>query len=82
VSQRPEYAILAKLLVEARERSGISQNELARRLGRRQVIVWRFESALQSPDLIELADISVATNADLVELIAAWQTACADAKSG
>lgn len=73
ISQRPEYAVLARVLTEAREAAGISQSELARRIGRRQVIVWRFENALQSPDLIELSDIAEATEADLIELVKAWQ---------
>jgi ribosome-binding protein aMBF1 (putative translation factor) len=75
VSKCPEYAVLAKLITEVREKAGISQNELARRLNRAHIIVWRFENARQSPDLVELADIAKATNSDLIELVQAWQLA-------
>lgn len=72
VSQRPEYMVLARLITEARERAGITQRELARRLDRRPTIVSRFENGLQSPDLVELADIAKATNANFIELVEAW----------
>jgi transcriptional regulator with XRE-family HTH domain len=69
ISQRAEYAILSRLLTEARERSGLSQSELARRLGRRQVYIWRVENALQSPDLIELGDIAQVLGVDVLEIV-------------
>jgi len=73
VSQRPEYAALARLLVQAREGAGLSQSELARRLHRRQAFVWKIENAMQSPDLVELMDIASATGTDLLRLISTWQ---------
>ncbi|HVT12127.1 MAG TPA: helix-turn-helix transcriptional regulator [Fimbriimonadaceae bacterium] len=73
VSQRPEYAVLAKLLEEVREHAGLSQSELARRLGRRQAFIWKIENAIQSPNLIELNDIAERTGADLVEIIRTWR---------
>lgn len=72
VSQRPEYAALAHLLVENRERAGLSQSELARRLRRRQAFIWKIENAIQSPDLVELLDIAAVTDADVVQLVKAW----------
>ena len=69
ISQRAEYAILSRLLTEARERSGLSQSELARRLRRRQVYIWRIENALQSPDLIELGDIAQVLGVDVLEIV-------------
>jgi len=69
ISQRAEYAILSRLLTEARERSGLSQSELARRLRRRQVYVWRLENALQSPDLVELIDIAQILGVDVLEIV-------------
>lgn len=75
VSQRPEYAVLARLLVTAREEAGLSQSELARRLRRPQVFVWRMETAQQSPDLVEILDIAAVTGADFVALLTAFRDA-------
>lgn len=73
VAQRPEYAVLARLLVEAREKAGLSQSELGRRLRRGQAYIWKIENAQQTPDLVELLDWVVATNSDLATLIHEFQ---------
>ncbi|RYG99674.1 MAG: XRE family transcriptional regulator [Alphaproteobacteria bacterium] len=73
VSQRPEYAVLARLLVEAREKAGLSQSELGRRLRRGQAYVWKLENAQQSPDLVELLDWATATGSNLPVLVNEFQ---------
>lgn len=72
VSQRSEYAILAQLIVAAREKAGLSQSELARRLQRPQVFVWRIETARQSPNVVELLDLAKVTGTDFVSLMKAF----------
>lgn len=81
VSQRPEYAALAALLLAARERAGLSQSELARRLGKRPAFVWKLENAYRSPDLVELMDLAAAMGTDVVELVRALRDLGSDNKS-
>jgi hypothetical protein len=60
----------------------MSQSELARRLRRPQVFIWRLETAQQSPDLVELLDISVATGTDFISLVTAFRDASRDLNVG
>jgi transcriptional regulator with XRE-family HTH domain len=69
LSKRPEYAVIAQLITEARDRAGLSQSELARRLGRRQAYIWKLENAVQRPDLVELLDIAAILQMDLPDMI-------------
>jgi transcriptional regulator with XRE-family HTH domain len=69
ISKRPEYAVIAQLITEAREHAGLSQSELARRLGRRQAYVWKLENAVQRPDIVELMDIAALLDIDLPDMI-------------
>jgi len=73
VSQRTEYATLAKLLAEAREKAGLSQSELARRLGKRQALIWKLENAQRTPDLVELMDIAAAIGVDVLDFVSAMK---------
>lgn len=82
VSQRAEYAVLARLLVAAREQARLSQSELARRLRRPQVFIWRIETAQQSPDLVEILDLAAVTGADFVTLVTAFRDAARDLPKG
>jgi transcriptional regulator with XRE-family HTH domain len=49
-----EYASFVRRLREARERSGLSQEEAARRLGRGQSFVSKCESGERRVDIVEL----------------------------
>ena len=51
----PEQAELLKLLREKRKKAGLSQVELARRLGRSQSFVSKYESGELRLDLVELS---------------------------
>lgn len=52
------YRALLVALREAREGQGLSQTELANRLGRRQQFVSKYESGERRLDIIEFIDIS------------------------
>ena len=48
-----EYAAFVQKLVEARQKAGITQTELAKRLGRHQSFVSNFESRVRRLDVVE-----------------------------
>lgn len=52
------YKALLVALRKARETQGLSQAELANRLGRRQQFVSKYESGERRLDIIEFIDIS------------------------
>lgn len=60
-----------ELLVEARERSGLTQTELASRLGRYQSVVAAIEGGGRRVDLVEFLDIADALEFDAAALIEA-----------
>lgn len=66
---RAEWLLLVQALVAVREQSGLSQSELARRLGRRQSYVWKIENSQQRIDLLELVEICRACGASSEEVI-------------
>jgi HTH-type transcriptional regulator/antitoxin HipB len=61
---------LVELLVEARERSGLTQSELASRLGRYQSVVAAIEGGGRRVDLVEFLAIADALEIDAEALIA------------
>lgn len=63
------YKRLIETLAAARRAAGISQVELAKRLGRRQQFVSKFESGERRLDVVEFADIGRALGVDLSALI-------------
>lgn len=67
---RGEWLIIVRALVRVREEAGLSQSELARRLGRRQSYVWKVENAQQRIDLLELVDICRACQTDAGQIVA------------
>lgn len=60
---------LVELLVEARERAGLTQNDLAKRLGRYQSVVAAIEGGGRRVDLVEFLDIADALEIDTTRLI-------------
>jgi transcriptional regulator with XRE-family HTH domain len=54
---RPAYRRLVKLIGQARRRAGLTQVEVARRLGKPQSFVSSCESGQRRIDLIELDDL-------------------------
>lgn len=59
---------LVEEVVKAREKAGLSQRDLAKKLKRSGSFVWKFESYERRLDFLELADIADACGVDAVEL--------------
>ncbi len=58
---------LRALLVEARERAGLTQQQLADLLGRHRSFVWKTEGGQRRLDLIEFGQWLIACDTDPVE---------------
>ncbi len=54
----PEYERLRKRLKEARKRAGLTQREVAIKLGRNQTYVWKSEIGERRVDAIELKEFA------------------------
>jgi len=54
----PRHKVLVELLVAARERAGMTQTDLARRLGEYQSFVARLESGQRRIDVVELIELA------------------------
>jgi transcriptional regulator with XRE-family HTH domain len=65
--ERAKKALLA-LLRQAREEAGILQADLARKLGRKQGFVSKYELGDRRLDLLDLAEICDALGISFVEL--------------
>lgn len=65
----PRHVRLIDLLVEQRRRAGLSQADLAERLGRYQSVVSSMESGGRRVDVVELLDIAEVIGLDLHALI-------------
>ena len=65
----PRQMRLINLLVEQRKRAGLSQAQLAERLGRFQSVISSLESGGRRVDVVELLDIAEAIGLDLHMLI-------------
>ena len=59
-----EHRALCALLTEAREQAGLSQTELARRLGKPQSFISKYEDSERRLDLIEFIGIAQAIGAE------------------
>ena len=71
----PEYARLIATLVAARKGAGVRQQALAKRLGRPQSFVAKYEGGERRIDLIEFVAIVRALGADPVKLFAEFVAA-------
>jgi transcriptional regulator with XRE-family HTH domain len=60
---------LQKLLRELRTQAGLSQTELAKKLGRPQSFVSKFESGERRLDLVEMREICHALKISLTEFV-------------
>lgn len=68
-TQDARYQSMIDALAVARRSAGISQVELAKKLGKRQQFVSKFESGERRLDVIELIDIGRALHLDIPALI-------------
>lgn len=64
----PEYARLVAILVAARHSSGVRQHTLAKKLGRPQSFIAKYEGGERRIDVIEFIEIARALDADPVRL--------------
>lgn len=64
----PRYALLRALLVSERERSGLTQVDVAARLGRPQSYVSKYERGERRLDIVELIDVAHALGVDSLAL--------------
>ena len=67
--RRTEYATLLSLLIEARESSGLSQNDVARAVGLSQPAVSAIEHGTRRLDVIEFLDLAKVIGFDPGELL-------------
>lgn len=70
MSPDERYATLSASLTQARKDSGLTQSELAGRLGRRQPYVSKYESRERRLDVVEYLDICRALGVDACNLLA------------
>jgi len=64
----PEYGKVLTLLVAMRKRAGMTQRDLARKLGREHSFVWRIERGERRLDLIEFFWVCRAMDRDAAAL--------------
>ena len=72
-----ELAILGQVLVRARERAGLKQNDVAARLGLPASYLSKVEKGTRRLDVIELISIAEAMDVDPAELMKELQDALA-----
>jgi transcriptional regulator with XRE-family HTH domain len=63
-----EYKLLGAHLAEVRKAAGVTQQEAAKRLKKPQSFVSSYESGQRRLDLLELARVAAALDADLRQL--------------
>lgn len=64
----PAYGLMLEALLDLRRASGVTQVELAKRLGRTQALVSTFERGIRRIDLIEFYAIVRALGGDPVAI--------------
>jgi ribosome-binding protein aMBF1 (putative translation factor) len=62
---RPECALM-RSMVEARVRAGLTQAQLAQRMGTKQPVIARMEAGRRSPNVKTLRKLAAATGSRLV----------------
>ena len=73
-----EYKVLLRILRETRERAGVTQVELARRLAQTQSYVSKVEQGDRRLDLVQLRTILAALGAGLGDFVAQFEDALDD----
>ena len=67
----PRYATLCGLLAAARQGAGVTQIELAEKLGRPQSYVSKFEAGERRLDVVEFLEVAEALGSEPAPMIAA-----------
>jgi transcriptional regulator with XRE-family HTH domain len=68
-ASKEKYEKLRLLLIEVREKAGLTQVELGDRLGRPQSFVSKIERGVRSIDVVEFVEIARAIGIDPIKLI-------------
>lgn len=63
------YQMLLKLLIAVRKKAGITQQTLAKKLGKNQSYISKYENAERRLDMIEVIAIMKAMDSNPVELM-------------
>jgi transcriptional regulator with XRE-family HTH domain len=67
----PEHEAFRALMVEARDKAGLTQEKLAKRLGKHQSFVAKYERGERRLDVVEFLWIARAIGADPVRILRA-----------
>lgn len=78
----PRYKLMVRLLRDARVNANVTQAEVARRLGRNESQISRWETCALLLDLRDLDEYLGAIGADLVEFAAEWKRLADDLGNG
>jgi transcriptional regulator with XRE-family HTH domain len=76
----PDYARLIAILVAVRKNTGVRQQSLARKLGRPQSFIAKYEGGERRIDVVEFIAIARALGADPVKLFREFVAGMAKAK--
>lgn len=72
---RPEYRAFCDLLIRARQKAGLTQHAVARRLKRPQSFVAKYEGGERRIDVLEFIEIAKALGTDPTPILRALQKA-------
>lgn len=67
----PEHLKLRALLIAARKKAGLTQAEVAERLGRPQSFVAKYEGGERRLDVVEFVQVTAALRTDAARLLRA-----------
>lgn len=70
---RPQYELFRKLMIQAREKSGLTQVQVAGALGKPQSFVSKYERGDRRLDFSEFVEIADVLGIDITEFVAAYQ---------
>lgn len=64
------HQTLIRIIVERRKRAGLTQRQLAEKLGRSNSFVWKIEAGERQVNVLEFVEIARALGVSAVELMA------------
>lgn len=73
-----EYAVLLRLLREAREKAGYTQIELAKAIGQSQSFVTKVETGDRRLDLVQLRTLLRVFKVPMTKFVRLWEEAITD----
>lgn len=69
----PEYELFRSLLVVAREKAGLTQNDVSSQLGRPQSFVAKYEGGERRLDVVEFVQVCAAIGVDPHDILTDMQ---------